>query len=44
MCLQQLGRRAARQLLAAIGGERAHGLEQLPCRLVIRESTGTRRE
>jgi LacI family transcriptional regulator len=44
MRLEQLGQHAARRLLAAIGGEPSRGLEQLPCRLVIRESTGTMRE
>ncbi len=40
MCLEELGQHAARRLLAAIGGEPSRGVEQLPCRLVIRESTG----
>jgi LacI family transcriptional regulator, galactose operon repressor len=40
MCLKELGRLAARRLLADIAGDRAHGSQQLPCRLVIRESTG----
>jgi LacI family transcriptional regulator len=44
MCLERLGQHAARRLLAAIGGEPSRGLEQLPCRLVIRESSGTRRD
>jgi LacI family transcriptional regulator len=43
MCLEELGRHAARRLLADIGGEPSRGLVQLPCRLVIRESTGTAR-
>ena len=43
MRLERLGQHAARRLLAAIGGEPASGLEQLPYRLVIRESSGTRR-
>lgn len=41
MCLTELGQLAARKLLAEIGGEPSHGLGQLPCRLVIRESTAT---
>jgi LacI family transcriptional regulator len=40
MCLEEVGRAAARQLLAAIGGEPEHGTHRLPCRLVIRESSG----
>ncbi len=40
MCLSELGRHAARRLLACIDGQRFHGVEQLPCRLVIRESSG----
>jgi LacI family transcriptional regulator len=43
MCLKELGQHAARRLLEAIGGQPSRGLEQLPCRLVIRESTGNRR-
>ncbi len=42
MCLKELGHQAARKLLARIeGSSRPGGLEQFPCRLVIRESTGT---
>lgn len=41
MCLTELGQLAARKLLAVIGGEAQHGLQRLPCRLVIRESTAT---
>jgi LacI family transcriptional regulator len=41
LCLEELGKHAARRLLAAIGGEPSRGLEQLPCRLVIRESAGS---
>jgi LacI family transcriptional regulator len=41
MCLEELGKHAARRLLEAIGGEPSRGLEQLPCRLVIRESAGS---
>ena len=40
MRLKNLGQHAARRLLEAIGGQPSRGLEQLPCRLVIRESTG----
>jgi len=40
MCLKELGRLAARELLDAIDGRPSHGLRRLPCRLVIRESTG----
>jgi LacI family transcriptional regulator, galactose operon repressor len=40
MCLQDVGRVAAEYLLAAIGGEPAHGVHTVPCRLVVRESTG----
>jgi LacI family transcriptional regulator len=43
MCLKELGELAARKLLADIEGNRSHGLEQLPCRLVIRESSGAPR-
>ena len=32
MCLEELGRHAARRLLASIGGQAFHGVEQLPCR------------
>ena len=40
MCLKELGQLAARELLDAIDGRPSHGLRRLPCRLVIRESTG----
>jgi LacI family transcriptional regulator len=40
MCLEDVGRMAARHLLAAINGEPPHGVHTVPCRLVIRESTG----
>ncbi|HZR49356.1 MAG TPA: LacI family DNA-binding transcriptional regulator [Streptosporangiaceae bacterium] len=40
MCLQDVGRVAAELLLAAIGGEPAHGVHTVPCQLVVRESTG----
>jgi LacI family transcriptional regulator len=39
MCLEEVGRAAAGQLLAAIGGEPASGTHRVPCRLVVREST-----
>jgi LacI family transcriptional regulator len=40
MRLKELGRVAARRLLASIESEPSHGLELLPCHLVIRESSG----
>jgi LacI family transcriptional regulator len=40
MCLQDVGRVAAENLLAAIAGEPAHGVHTVPCQLVVRESTG----
>jgi LacI family transcriptional regulator len=40
MCLEEVGRAAAGHLLAAIGGEPAHGVHTVPCRLKIRESSG----
>lgn len=43
MCLKELGQLAARRLLATIEGNPSHGVEQLPCRLVIRESSGMAR-
>ncbi|MEL7975696.1 LacI family DNA-binding transcriptional regulator [Isoptericola sp. F-RaC21] len=39
MNLEQVGRVAAQRLFAAIDGERASGVEELPCRIVTREST-----
>jgi LacI family transcriptional regulator len=39
MNLQELGRAAARALFAALDGSPRSGVEQLPCRLVIRGST-----
>jgi LacI family transcriptional regulator len=39
MRLEEVGRVAAGKLLAAIGGESAHGTQRLPCRLVVRQST-----
>jgi LacI family transcriptional regulator len=44
MCLSELGRHAARRLLASIDGQEFSGTEQLPCRLVIRESTGAAKD
>lgn len=38
--LRQVGRYATQRLLAAISGDYAPGTERLPCRLVVRESTG----
>ena len=40
MCLTELGQLAAHRLLARIEGDRSRGVEQFPCRLIIRESTG----
>jgi LacI family transcriptional regulator len=40
MCLEEVGRVAAGHLLAAIGGQPAHGADRVPCRLVVRESAG----
>jgi LacI family transcriptional regulator len=39
MCLVDVGRAAAEDLLAAIGGEPARGVRTVPCRLVVRESS-----
>lgn len=39
MNLEQVGRVAAQRLFAAIEGRPASGLEELPCRVVTREST-----
>lgn len=39
MNLEQVGRVAAQRLFAAIEDDPASGLEELPCRVVIREST-----
>jgi LacI family transcriptional regulator len=39
MCLEDVGRLAARHLLAAISGEPAHGVQIVPPRLVVRGST-----
>jgi LacI family transcriptional regulator len=44
MNLKELGREAARSLLAMIGGKRLHGVRRLPCSLVVRESCGAVRE
>ena len=40
MCLEEVGRVAAGLLLAAIGGAPEHGTHRVPCRLVVRESSG----
>src|SRR6266545_3095032 len=42
MNLRQLGRAAGERLLAAVDGQPASGLQLLPCRLVIRDSTRPR--
>ena len=39
MDLQELGRRAAGKLFEAIDGHPSHGIEKLPCRLMVRGST-----
>ncbi|MFI2103881.1 LacI family DNA-binding transcriptional regulator [Isoptericola sp. NPDC019693] len=39
MNLEEVGRVAAQRLFAAIDGERGAGVEELPCRIVTREST-----
>ena len=39
-CLVEVGRVAAGQLLAAIGGERPRGVHKVPSRLSVRESSG----
>ena len=40
MNLEELGRAAGAELLAAIDGRPSTGIRSIPCRLVIRESTG----
>ena len=40
MCLEDVGRVAAEHLLSAINGEPTHGVHTVPCRLVVRQSTG----
>jgi LacI family transcriptional regulator len=40
MSLEGVGRKAAELLLAAIDGEPAYGLTTVPCRLIIRASSG----
>jgi LacI family transcriptional regulator len=42
MCLEDVGRVAATRLLSAINGEPTHGAHTVPCRLVVRGSTGSR--
>jgi LacI family transcriptional regulator len=42
MNLRQLGRAAGERLLAAVDGQPAAGLQLMPCRLVIRDSTRPR--
>jgi LacI family transcriptional regulator len=39
MCLEDVGRAAAQDLLAAIGGAPAQGVRTMPCRLVVRASS-----
>ncbi|MBO1752644.1 LacI family DNA-binding transcriptional regulator [Actinotalea sp. BY-33] len=39
MNFETLGRRAAQHLVDAIGGSPAHGVETMPCRVVVRGST-----
>lgn len=39
MNLEELGRRAAQRLFAAIDGDTQSGVQSLPCRLVVRAST-----
>ena len=39
MCLEDIGRAAAEDLLSAIGGEQARGVRTVPCRLVVRASS-----
>jgi len=39
MCLEEVGRVAAEHLLAAIGGEPAHGVHTVPSRLIVRASS-----
>jgi LacI family transcriptional regulator len=43
MNLRELGRSAGERLLAAIDGRPSMGLKELPCSLVIRESSRPRR-
>ncbi|MEV4165647.1 substrate-binding domain-containing protein [Nonomuraea dietziae] len=40
MNLEMLGRTAARHLFAAIDGRATPGVHRMPCKLVIRDSTG----
>jgi LacI family transcriptional regulator len=40
MCLEEVGRAAAGELLAAIGGKPGHGVHTVPSRLIVRESSG----
>ncbi len=42
MNLKDLGRQAGARLLEMIAGKRMHGVERLPCTLVVRESCGAR--
>ena len=40
MCLEEVGRAAAERLLAAIGGVPEPGIHTVPCRLIVRQSSG----
>jgi LacI family transcriptional regulator len=40
MCLEDIGRKAAELLLEAVAGQHPNGLHALPCRLVLRDSSG----
>jgi LacI family transcriptional regulator len=42
MNLEELGREAGRRLLKLIAGEKLHGVDRLPCSLVVRDSCGAR--
>jgi LacI family transcriptional regulator len=42
MNLRQLGRAAGERLLSAVDGHPGSGLQLLPCRLVVRESSQSR--
>jgi LacI family transcriptional regulator len=43
MCLEEVGRAAAELLLAAIADDPAYGTRTIPCRLVVRQSSRTKR-
>jgi LacI family transcriptional regulator len=44
MCLEDIGRKAAELLLAALSGERVRGRYMLPCQLVMRDSSAPGRQ